>query len=547
MSNIIKIGLAQINPVLGDLAGNTAKIIAFIQQAAREQVDILVFPELAISGYPPQDLWWEPGFVTRNLKSLEQIIRVAATEMVVILGFGNRENGRLYNAAAVIQKQQLIAKRYKTLLPNYDVFDEKRYFTPAETIQPVAVKVAGNALLLGIEICEDLWDGDSSIKVTNELINQGAELIVNLSASPFEYNKRAVRQELVLQKVREAGRPFVLVNLVGGEDELVFDGNSFVMDKDGVLIGWAGEFRENLTTCTLNLANGKGQPVNLPETPRAQSIFEALVLGVRDYCCKTSCQRALLGLSGGIDSALVACIAVEALGAQNVLGVLLPSRHTAPENIEDAQQLAHNLRIKTETISIEPIYQSYLETLKLHFHNLPADITEENIQARIRGNLLMAFANKFGYYLLSTGNKTELALGYCTLYGDMCGALAVISDLSKMMVYEVALWYNQSRGMMLIPERIFQKIPTAELAPGQVDPFDYAVVSPLVDLIINDRKSRRELIHLGYATQLVDDILQKIRLSEYKRHQAAPGLKVTGKAFGLGRRMPIINHYREGD
>lgn len=541
----MRIGLAQINAIIGDLEGNTAKIIRFIEQGLQQQLDLLVFPELAITGYSPQDLWWEPGFVAGNLHALAQITQAVTGKLVVIVGYGQPAGEDLFNAAAIIRNQQVIASRYKTLLPNYDVFDERRYFTPAPTIEPVIVEIGGENICLGLEICEDLWDKHYDIKVSDELVQKGAELLVNISASPFEYDKRDRRLQLAREKAQTFHRPFVLVNLVGGGDEMVFDGNSFVLDATGKVIGWGGEFQEGLTVCELDWASRQGAPIELPVTPRAQSIFNALKIGVHDYFYKTGARQAVLGLSGGIDSALVACIAVEALGPKNVLGVLLPSRFTSQASIDDALQLANNLGIQAKTIAIEPIYQEYLASLQKELAERPADITEENIQARIRGNILMALANRYNYYLLSTGNKTELALGYCTLYGDMCGALAVIADLSKMVVYEVARWYNQWRGFEVIPERIFTKIPTAELRPGQVDPFDYPVVSPLVDLIIVEHKSREELIALGYAPELVDDLLDKIRLAEYKRHQAAPAIKVTSRTFGVGRRMPIINYYTQ--
>ncbi|HOU17127.1 MAG TPA: NAD+ synthase [Candidatus Marinimicrobia bacterium] len=545
MKQIIKIGLAQINPVLGDLSGNAAKIINFIQEADQQGVNLLIFPELAITGYLPQDLLLNRSFIDCNLQCLNKITAACRSSMVVILGFVARENDKLYNAAAVIKSGQLIATRYKTLLPNYDVFDERRYFTPANENLPVPIEIGGHSVRLGVEICEDLWDSNSDIKVTDQLVVQGAELLVNLSASPFEYDKRDRRRQLVLDKVIKLRRPFVLVNIVGGRDELVFDGNSFALDASGTLIGWGGEFKENLAVFELDLVSGQGHRMPWPETQREASIYQALTLGVHDYFYKTGGRQAIIGLSGGIDSALVACIAVSALGSENVLGVFLPSRYTSAASREDSVVLAKNLNIRLIEIPIEKIFQSYLQELKPVFGQTSPDVTEENIQSRIRGNLLMALANKYHAYVLNTGNKTELALGYCTMYGDMCGALAVISDLSKLDVYKVAGYFNETAERLIIPERIFTKIPTAELAPGQVDPFDYTIVSPLVDLIINDQKTPAELIQMGYATDLVNDIFERIKFAEFKRRQAAPGLKITGKAFGLGRRYPIINHFKE--
>ncbi len=545
MKQNIKIGLAQINPILGDLSGNAAKIINFIQEADQQGVNLLIFPELAITGYLPQDLLLNRSFIDCNLQCLNKITAACRSSMVVILGFVARENGKLYNAAAVIKSGQLIATRYKTLLPNYDLFDEHRYFTPASENLPVKIEIGGHSMRLGVEICEDLWDSNSAIKVTDQLVAQGAELLVNLSASPFEYDKRDRRRQLVLDKVTKLRRPFVLVNLVGGRDELVFDGNSFALDASGALIGWGGEFKENLAVFELDLVSGQGHRMPWPETQREASIYQALTLGVHDYFYKTGGRQAIIGLSGGIDSALVACIAVSALGAENVLGVFLPSQYTSAASREDSVVLAKNLNIRLIEIPIEKIFQSYLQELKPVFGQTSPDVTEENIQSRIRGNLLMALANKYQAYVLNTGNKTELALGYCTMYGDMCGALAVISDLSKLDVYKIAGYFNETAERLIIPERIFTKIPTAELAPGQVDPFDYTIVSPLVDLIINDQKTPAELIQMGYAADLVTDIFERIKFAEFKRRQAAPGLKITSKAFGLGRRYPIINHFKE--
>jgi len=545
LKQIIKIGLAQINPVLGDLPGNAKKITNFIKEADQQGIDLLIFPELAITGYLPQDLLLNRSFIDCNLQCLNKITAACRSSMVVILGYVARENGKLYNAAAVIKSGQLIATCYKTLLPNYDVFDEHRYFTPANENLPVPIEIGGHSVRLGVEICEDLWDSNSAIKVTDQLVAQGAELLVNLSASPFEYDKRDRRRQLVLDKVTKLRRPFVLVNMVGGRDELVFDGNSFALDVSGALIGWGGEFKENLAVFELDLVSGQGHRMPWPETQREASIYQALTLGVHDYFYKTGGRQAIIGLSGGIDSALVACIAVSALGAENVLGVFLPSQYTSAASREDSVILAKNLNIRLIEIPIEKIFQSYLQELKPVFGQTSPDVTEENIQSRIRGNLLMALANKYHAYVLNTGNKTELALGYCTMYGDMCGALAVISDLSKLDVYKVAGYFNETAERLIIPERIFIKIPTAELAPGQVDPFNYTIVSPLVDLIINDQKTPAELIQMGYAADLVNDIIERIKLAEFKRRQAAPGLKITSKAFGLGRRYPIINHFKE--
>lgn len=545
MNKTIHIGMAQINPVLSDIDYNVTKIKEYIRTAAIQQVELLIFPELAITGYLPMDLLLKPDFINANLVGLKKVVKSVPQDMIVLVGFADRVQNKVYNAAAIIQGGEIIDKRYKTLLPNYDVFDEKRYFEPAVTNSPVPIEIKGKRILLGIEICEDLWDAGSDVKITEQLANQGAKLIVNLSASPFEHNKRDVRQQLIFDKIEKIKIPFVLVNQVGGQDQYVFDGNSLALDSTGAVVAWGKEFVEALTTFDLNLETGQASPMELPTVPREESIFQGLVLGVRDYFRKTECTKAVMGLSGGIDSAVVACIAAAALGPENVTCVAMPGEYTAEMSITDAEQLAKNLGVNFLNIPINKIARAYYQQLQEVFKATSFDITEENIQSRIRGNILMAVANKFGYYVLSTGNKTELALGYCTLYGDMAGALAVISDLSKSDVYALARLINTKKDHPIIPERIFNRLPSAELAEGQVDPFDYEIVSPLVDLIINEHKTSKELITMEFDPALVKEIMKKIRLAEFKRRQAAPGLKVTSKAFGLGRRYPIINHYEE--
>jgi len=545
LNKTIHIGMAQINPVLSDIDYNVTKIKEYIRTAAIQQVELLIFPELAITGYLPMDLLLKPDFINANLVGLKKVVKSVPQDMIVLVGFADRVQNKVYNAAAIIQGGEIIDKRYKTLLPNYDVFDEKRYFEPAVANSPVPIEIKGKRILLGIEICEDLWDAGSDVKITEQLANQGAKLIVNLSASPFEHNKRDVRQQLIFDKIEKIKIPFVLVNQVGGQDQYVFDGNSLALDSTGAVVAWGKEFVEALTTFDLNLETGQASPMELPTVPREESIFQGLVLGVRDYFRKTECTKAVMGLSGGIDSAVVACIAAAALGPENVTCVAMPGEYTAEMSITDAEQLAKNLGVNFLNIPINKIARAYYQQLQEVFKATSFDITEENIQSRIRGNILMAIANKFGYYVLSTGNKTELALGYCTLYGDMAGALAVISDLSKSDVYALARLINTKKDHPIIPERIFNRLPSAELAEGQVDPFDYEIVSPLVDLIINEHKTSKELITMEFDPALVKEIMKKIRLAEFKRRQAAPGLKVTSKAFGLGRRYPIINHYEE--
>lgn len=545
MSKILRIGMAQINPVLGDLEGNSGKIIGLIKDAAEKGVDLIIFPELAITGYPPQDLIFNNNFVDENIKALNKIAANSCDDIVIVVGFIDKSEDGLYSAAAVIQNGSIIGKRYKTLLPNYDVFDELRYFLPAKTNSPVSLAIKDKEFALGIEICEDLWDANSEIKVTDNLASQGCNIIVNLSASPFAEEKRKIREKLIQEKVRKWKVPFIYVNIVGGQDELVFDGNSLGYDADGKVVGWGGEFIKSFNIFDISIATGLGKAITLPDMDCEESVYNALVLGTRDYLQKSGFSKAVMGLSGGIDSALVACIATHALGAENVLCIIMPSRFTSNQSIRDAKKLANSLKVEYKVISIEEIVLSYEKNLSEIFLSLPRDITEENIQARVRGNILMAISNKFKCIVLSTGNKTELALGYCTLYGDMTGGLAVISDISKSGVYALSNYVNRKAVREIIPQNIINRTPSAELAEKQVDPFDYKIVSPLVDYIIKDGKSQRELIEMGFSEELVKDISRRIRSAEYKRRQAVPGIKITQKAFGIGRRFPIVNHFHE--
>ncbi len=545
MNEKLRIGMAQINPILGDFEANSGRIINSIIKAAKKDVDLIIFPELAVTGYSPQDLIFNKCFIDENIEILKKIANEIPAGIAAVVGFIDESEGCLYDAAAVIQNGKVIAKRYKTLLPNYDVFDEQRYFTQAKTNTPVSLKISGKNLILGIEICEDLWDKNSSVKVTGDLARQGCDLIVNLSASPFTRGKREIRQKLILDKVEKWRIPFVYVNMVGGQDELVFDGNSLGYDADRKLIGWGGEFTDSLNIFDINIVTGLGEEITLPVLNNEESVYNALVTGVRDYLKKSGFSKAVIGLSGGVDSALVACIATDALGAENVLCISMPSRFSSSRSIKDAEELASSLKVELKVIPIEGIVQSYEKNLSELFKSMPRDITEENIQARVRGNILMAVSNKFKYLVLSTGNKTELALGYCTLYGDMTGGLAVISDVSKSEVYALSNYVNRKSDKEIIPRNVINKIPSAELAEDQVDPFDYKIVSPLVDYIIKDGKSQRELVEMGFSEALVKDISRMIRNAEYKRRQAAPGIKITEKAFGIGRRFPIINHFNE--
>ena len=544
MSGSIRFHLAQINPVVGDLEGNCNKITDWYKRAMDDGSQCVIFPELSIAGYPPQDLLLLDHFVRDNLDALESLAgRIG--QIPAIVGFVHRHDGDLYSAAAVIRAGAVQEVIHKRLLPTYDVFDEDRYFRTGAFSSPVTFATGNEELRLGVHMCEDLWDQGREIKVVDELAGAGADLFINLSASPYYIDKRDERIALARRKTEAFGTPFLYCNQVGGQDELIFDGNSFALDAGGEVIGLAKAFEEDLIAVEIDPADGNGEAVSIPDFSREEEQFRALVLGLRDYCRKSGFKSAVLGLSGGIDSSLTAVIACEALGPTNVHGLCMPSHYSSQGSINDSAVMAENLGMSCEVIEIHKIYHAYLEQLESALKGTAPDTTEENIQARIRGNLLMAYSNKFGHLVLSTGNKTELALGYCTLYGDMTGGLAVISDVNKLDVYRICEWYNASRQQEIIPENVLTKTPSAELKDDQEDPFDYEVVSPLVEEIVENHRDYADLVDRGYNSDLVREIMRKIRLAEYKRRQAAPGLKVRRKSFGSGRRMPIISHYRE--
>ncbi len=534
----MKIALCQVNPTVGALDANKDLILTHYKEAVENGAELVVFPEMVITGYPIADLLYENGFVDENMAALGEI--AGQTTIPMILGYIHGENSRLYNSVAVCVDGKQIYRYDKILLPTYDVFDEYRYFTAGTKPGLCELEIAGQNIKLGLETCEDLWDDDYEFKVTSELKKSGADCIINISASPYHELRLNERLVLIQTKVKETEIPFYYCNLVGAQDELIFDGQSLVVNCNGEVIGYGTIFSEEIIYVDSETANG----VDLPEEDREGELYNALVLGVKDYFKKTGHKEAVIGLSGGIDSSLVACVAVDALGKDNVHGVSMPSVFSSEHSKDDAKQLADNLGIDYFSIPIPDIVDEYEKTLSPHFTGTERNVAEENIQARVRGNLLMALSNKHHWLVLSTGNKTELALGYCTLYGDMSGGLAVISDLSKTDVYGLSRWVNKNSGFQRIPENCISKPPSAELAPDQVDPFDYNVVSPLVDAIVEERKSPAQLAAEGHNKELVDSLYQKIRINEYKRRQAAPGIRVTKKAFGTGRRMPIVNHYR---
>ena len=536
----MKIALAQINTSVGDIEGNTKKIIYNIKKAKSLDVDIVAFPELAITGYPPLDLLYHDGFIQINQNSLDKIIE-NTENITAVVGFvhPNDLEGKLrvgYNSAALISNKALVGIQHKTLLPTYDVFDEARYFFPAKESKIFNL----NGLNIGLQICEDLWDGDYDKKITKILREKGAELIFNINSSPFYKNKSAERQELLKKQAKENNIPIFYVNQVGAQDELVFDGNSLIVNKNGGFVAEGKKFEEDLIVLDLEDLDKEIKVSGYSD----KDLFDALVLGVRDYFKKSGFKKAVLGLSGGIDSSLTAVIATEALGKENVVGVSMPSHYSSQHSKDDAKKLAENLGIKYSAIPIEFAFIGMKAILEREFSELKEDITEENLQARIRGNTLMALSNKFNYLVLSTGNKTELALGYCTLYGDMSGGLAVISDLSKQEVYNLSKLYNRIKNKEIIPKGSIEKIPSAELKEDQFDPFDYSRISPLVDEIVENKKGKKELLEAGYEEEEINDVLRKIKNAEYKRKQAPPGIKVTKKAFGIGRKMPIVNNFQ---
>ncbi|MCJ7802451.1 MAG: NAD+ synthase [Candidatus Marinimicrobia bacterium] len=534
----MKIALCQINTTVGDLDFNKEDILRYYSNSIKINADIVVYPELTITGYPPQDLLLENGFVEDNLNILQEI--AAQSTIPMIVGFVRKENDKLYNSAALCQNGKVTNTYDKMLLPTYDVFDEDRYFENGKVLGIWKLIINGKKINLGIQICEDLWDREYDTKVSKLQKDKGADFIINISASPYHEGRIAERQELIKEKVKDIKIPFLYCNLIGGQDELIFDGESRAFNANCEQIAQGKVFEEDLMIVDIESTT----KMKYPNISNEEKLYNALCLGVKDYFRKTGHTDALIGLSGGIDSAIVACIAADALGAERVHGVSMPSLFSSGHSKSDAKQLADNLKIKYDSIAIQNVVNSFETALKEQFEGTIRNVAEENIQARTRGNILMAISNKFGWMVLSTGNKTEIAVGDCTLYGDMSGGLSVISDLSKVDVYRVSRWVNEVAGYDRIPQSTIDKAPSAELSEDQVDPFDYDIVSPLVDEIIEGRKSPKELIENGADKELVMKLYRLIRINEFKRRQAAPGLRVSSKAFGVGRRVPIVNHYQ---
>ena len=551
--------MAQVNSTVGDLEGNIAKIHKFLADAKERGAELVVFPELAVTGYPPQDLLLENGFVQKNKKALEEMIGSNTMDVVGVVGFVDYKGKDLFNAAAVFKKNKIVDVVYKALLPTYDVFDEDRYFKPAKEteIAPVNVLIDGKIVRLGVEICEDLWDSSYAVKVTDLLAERGAELVVNISASPFLVGKTLERKRLLREKSSKNGVPIFYVNLVGGQDELVFDGNSMAVDKRSELIALGEQFEEGLVITDIDLKEGIAEKVEAPAHDRVGEMFGALVLGIRDYFLKSGFERAVIGMSGGIDSSVTACIAVEALGKENVLGVSMPSRFSSDHSKSDAEQLAENLGICFVKVGIQDVVDSFHKSMEEPLRWIRRcfgtgteqddSVADENIQPRARGNILMDISNRLKdlkILVLNTGNKTEIALGFCTLYGDMAGGIGALGDVSKLEVYKLAEYINRNSGKQVIPQSVLDKRPSPELKECQFDPFDFDIVSPMVDEIIENRRSKQDLIKMGYPKDAVEDTYRRVRHSEYKRRQATPCIKITPKAFGIGWKMPMINKYK---
>jgi NAD+ synthase/NAD+ synthase (glutamine-hydrolysing) len=549
----MKIALGQINPTVGDLSGNIARMVDFSRRAGVAGADLIVFPELSLTGYPPRDLVEKPSFLSGSEGALRQLAHETKDfPLGIVTGYVGQSQSatgkHAANRAALIEGGEILFRQTKSLLPTYDVFDEARYFVPGDKRELFVFRGRKTALA----ICEDSWNDKQfwdrllyPVDPIEQMAQMGADLLVSINASPYSMGKRELRRDMFATAARHYGFPLVMVNQIGGNDQLVFDGSSFAMNAQGDAIATARSFAEDLVY--VDFGAGKGDMhADLPD--ECEAVFEALVTGVRDYLAKCGFKKVLIGLSGGIDSSLTAAVAVEAAGRENVMGIGMPGPYSSDHSIADARALAASLGIRFELIPITPTYNQFCESLEPVFEGYQPDVTEENLQARLRGATLMALSNKFGAMVLTTGNKSELAVGYCTLYGDMCGGLAVISDVPKTLVYALSRVANR-RFPNAIPESVFTKPPSAELRPDQKDsdslpPYD--VLDAILRAYVEELMAPREIAeNLNLPLELVAGIARKVDLNEYKRQQAAPGLKVTTKAFGIGRRFPIAQRYRE--
>ena len=575
MAKQLRIALAQINVVVGDLEGNVKKIEEFTQRAKDQGAHLVAFPELAITGYPPEDLLLKPQFLDDNLQALEYLIE-SVKGIALVVGYVDVEDD-IFNAAAFICNGELVSRHHKHFLPNYSVFDENRYFQKGRNLSVVEL----NSCKIGVNICEDIWypDGPALYQTL-----AGAEVVLNISSSPYHRGKERFRERMLSVRATDHCSIVAFVNLVGGQDELVFDGGSMIFTQSGRMIAKSPMFQEDLLVTDLNvegvfrtrLHDPRGrkekeilkgasvsfystsvepkerfeipQPQIAPDLPEEEEVFQALVLGTRDYVRKNGFKKVLIGLSGGIDSSLVAVVAVEALGSENVVGVLMPSQYTSEDSNKDAYDLARNLGIQTYTLPIKEVFEDYKKVLRERvFKDLPEDTTEENLQARIRGNYLMAISNKYGWLVLTTGNKSEMSCGYATLYGDMAGGYAVLKDLFKTMVYRVSEHVNRRYGREVIPHNVLVKPPSAELRPNQTDQDTlppYEVLDPILEAYVEKDRSFGEILNMGYPPELVARVIRMVDINEYKRRQAPPGVKLTPRAFGKDRRLPITNRYR---
>lgn len=542
----LRISIAQVNLLVGDITGNAQRIIASAQEALKQQADVLMLPELALTGYPPEDLLLRPSLAKRVEKALAQLLDELPPDLYVVLGYPRASGGELYNAAGVLHRGEILAEYFKQELPNYQVFDEKRYFAAGD--RPCVLRIKG--VDVAISVCEDIWHPGPMAQACEA----GAGLMLNINASPFHRGKQAERLAMLAQRTREGGMPIVYANLVGGQDELVFDGGSLVVDGAGTVEFQAPLFEEGLFTVDFDLAGVQVQPIAQPlpaSLSEEASVYQALVVGVRDYINKNGFKGAVLGLSGGIDSALTLAVAVDAIGSERVEAVMMPFRYTAQMSLDDAEAEAQRLGVTYHVRNIAPMYEAFMQTLAEDFRGTPVDKTEENLQARCRGVLLMAISNKKGFIVLTTGNKSEMAVGYATLYGDMAGGFDVLKDVPKTLVFRLSEYRNQlTPENPPIPQRVIDRPPSAELAPDQKDEDSlppYPVLDAILAMYIENDMSANDIVAQGYDEDTVKRVVRMVDFNEYKRRQAAVGVRITPRGFGRDRRYPITCRWPAGE